>query len=165
MRIVQATARCFTVSLFMTVIAIGLSSTLVFSNGQEKSKEKLYESGILALEVICPETDGGDFQCLSDIPNAAADSTSFVNLPGASIPNSTSAVTILSSDVPTTNSGCAGDPMTLTRTYTITNDEMDQVTCIRIFMVEQTDPLVAVCKNIGVYLNENGEASIVPNDI
>lgn len=159
MRYVPQTARryavfvCLSICVFLTYLpnSVNASSIHTFLPVQ--------------LDVICPEQDGGMFNCLDDLPVAANDSLSFVGLPGAAIPTSSSAVSVSSQDMVSANSGCLGDPITVTRIYTISNAENDEFFCTRIFTIEQNETLELVCINIIAFVDVNGVAEIFPDDL
>lgn len=156
MRYVPQTARRHILYLCLSFIAAFFSNPF---NGFASNNK---DATPILMEVVCPEPNGGSFNCIDDVPAAANDSLSFVSLPGASIPNSSSAVIISSQDIISTNSGCNGDPITITRVYSISNGDMDEEFCTRTFTVEQSQDLELTCSNIVVYIDENGLAEIQP---
>src|SRR5210317_1393718 len=146
MRYVPQTARRYTIFVCLSLLTFLMNfSNKVYGNNYPANSDFL-------LEVICPDPIGGSFECLDDVPVAANDSLSFVSLPGASIPSSSSEITVSAQDIVSTNSGCLDDPITITRIYTISNADMDSEICTQTIIVEQTTSLELVCNNIVVFI-------------
>ncbi len=118
------------------------------------------------LDITCPPLDGGDFQCSvlggaggpPAIPSAFTDavgddSAAFAALGGA-ISDMCGTIIITAVDSDNGGSGCAADPLIITRTFTIYDDaDMDgpdadddtEVCMIEYTVVDDTDPILVSC--------------------
>lgn len=95
--------------------------------------------------VECPQAFQGTYACDSDIPAAVTTEAEFNARFGAnSIANFCSGDVTLSVSDATTGTGCAGDPLELTRTYTISHPEVADIICEVFYIVEDTEtPLIS----------------------
>jgi ribosomal protein S26 len=81
-----------------------------------------------ALEVICPNPQGGTFQCFEDLPSYAASDVEVVSACGDAM---------ISIDTEDDGTGCLGNPYVLSVTYVIEDDNA-QTTCTTTYTVEDT---------------------------
>ncbi|NNF35881.1 MAG: hypothetical protein HKN68_17370, partial [Saprospiraceae bacterium] len=108
----------------------------------------------------CPP--GGNALCLSQIPAATPGSVVYVNVCGTS-------EMIFVSETQDMGSGCVGDPLTFTRTYTldIDGDPMttnDQVSCDQVFIVvDDVAPIVTAPGDEAFEGCEAGDVETVSN--
>ncbi len=129
------------------IIAVQLTLELTSLSGTEPATNEATGSGIdpfdepvtdmddeavtlpdCFLDVVCPNPNGGTFQCPDEVPVAAIDVATFNAIDGFSaIANACGPVTITHMDVDNGGSGCIGDALVITRTYTI-NDPGDGTT-------------------------------------
>ncbi|MDX1478598.1 MAG: hypothetical protein R3301_12885, partial [Saprospiraceae bacterium] len=82
------------------------------------------------LMFTCPPVDGGTFACTTDVP--APDTTVI------SVTDFCDPLMISSADVSNGATGCAGDPIIITRTYTISDGSGSSGTCVQTFTVQDT---------------------------
>jgi hypothetical protein len=83
--------------------------------------------GCCALVVTCPPTNGGTFNCVTNVP-VASPSDVTVN-------QFCDSFTVTSSQTNNGGSGCASSPLIITRTYLITDNAGNTQTCVRTFTV------------------------------
>ncbi|MEM1322237.1 MAG: hypothetical protein AAGG75_18390, partial [Bacteroidota bacterium] len=111
------------------------------------------------LIVTCPDSDQGEFDCLTDVPAPVTTEAGFEALLG--MPdiddNFCGTLTITSMDSDNGATGCIGDPLILTRVYTIADDN-DMTTCtVTYTIIDDVDPVLA-----GVPASTTVECDAVP---
>ena len=129
------------------------------------------------LDVVCPSTNQGMYDCVDAVPGAASDMTTFNQIGGTpSIRNfcSTPEVTVVETD--NGGAGCTADPLVITRTYKIKDVAADDsVTCVvqytvidgskPVIMAPPSDLVVSCTENVSslvlAWVDNNGGAMVV----
>ena len=98
------------------------------------------EAACCGLSVICPPTNGGNFQCIADVPLAPSlDSLGFLSL-GGSILNPCAPVSISLVESDNGGNGCINDTLKISRIYTI-DDGSTSFDCELIYnVIDNTAP-------------------------
>ncbi|MDA8693339.1 HYR domain-containing protein [Saprospiraceae bacterium] len=122
------------------------------------------------LEVECPLLDQGTFVCSDDVPAAATDIESFNAIDSAAdIDNFCSEPTVTVVET-MAGTGCSGDPLVITRTYTITDAGEDpigeqSVTCtVEYTVIDDVKPIIMVPPgNLTVDCSVAGTDNLIEN--
>ncbi len=133
---------CHTYAGATGTYTVTLTSTDV--NGVDASAEftvDLEELDCCLLDIACPSPNGGVFSCVDDLPSED---------PGVIVVlESCGTVTIDINDA-TTGSGCPGDTMYVTRTYTV-SDGISTEICSQVFrFIDSTSPSITCPANVTV---------------
>ncbi len=103
------------------------------------------------LNVICPPTDGGTFQCISQIPAAN---------PGLIVVTDSCGPVTITSMESSVGSGCGVDTFILTRVYTI-SDSVSTINCTQIFKArDNMAPVISCPANVTVQCNTSTASAV-----
>ncbi len=116
------------------------------SNSNDPCLEQLNFAGVApvccSLDVTCPDPNGGNLLCAGTPPAPDASLIVVNDFCGSYI--------ISASDSSNGGSGCANDPLIITRTYTITDDN-ESTSCTQTFtsIPDETAPVITACPTGG----------------
>jgi hypothetical protein len=103
-------------------------------------------AGCCDLVVVCPPTNGGTFTCITGVPvnnNNVVQVTQFCD-----------SFTISSSDSNNGGTGCPGNPLIITRTFTVTDNIGNTSTCTQQYtVIDNVAPTVSCPANITIQCN------------
>ncbi len=111
------------------------------------------------LAVSCPVSGPINLECAGDIPVITDPATAFAGLGGV-IEDSCNPVDIIFSDAPDGGAGCIGDPLLITRTFTVTDLVTGEtVNCPVIYsFVDTTAPIIFCPSNTTIECDESSSA-------
>ena len=100
-------------------------------------------SGCCELIVVCPPANGGTFQCVANVPA--------ININVVQVTEFCNTVTVTGQDSNNGGSGCAGNPLVITRVYTITDGSGNTQSCTQTFtVIDNIGPAIACPPNITI---------------
>lgn len=122
---------------------------LVCKPGADKVTYKFTAVSCCMLDVTCPSSNGGLYQCRESFPVPVADTIGF-RLLGGLVRNFCDSVKITSQDSFNSGKACIGDTMILYRTYKI-KDSRDSVLCRILYRaVDYQAPMISCPANVTI---------------
>jgi hypothetical protein len=131
---------------------------LICKPGNDSETYKFTAVNCCILNITCPSSNGGLFQCRENLPNAVTDTTGF-KLLGGVISNYCDSLKISSTDSYNSGKGCIGDTLILTRTYKL-KDSKDSILCPIIYkVVDNIAPIINCPSNVTINCDANSSSS------
>ena len=119
-------------------VAPGEYSVIVVDTNGCMAFDTIQVVACCTLDFICPSPNGGLFSCPADIP---VPDTTIITVTDFCDP-----LLISSSETDNGGAGCTGDPLLITRTYSITDGAGNSGTCTQVFtIIDTTNPSTANC--------------------
>ncbi|HEY3386457.1 MAG TPA: T9SS type A sorting domain-containing protein [Saprospiraceae bacterium] len=127
----------------LTNVPPGQYSVIVTDESGCQAFDTVTVTGCCELVVICPPSDGGTYGCVDDVP---AIDTSIVDVTQYCL-----SYTNVGVDTDNGGTGCPGDPLIITRTFTITDGLGNTATCVQtITVVDDVLPVLTCPANITI---------------
>jgi hypothetical protein len=131
---------------------------LICKPGNDPETYKFTAVNCCVLNITCPNSNRGLFQCRENLPNAVTDTTGF-KLLGGVIFNYCDSLKLSSTDSYNSGKGCIGDTLILTRTYKL-KDSKDSILCPIIYkVVDNIAPVITCPVNLTINCDANSSSS------
>ncbi len=122
------------------------------------------------LAVECPLIDQGTYSCITEIPDAATDLESFNAIDSAADIDNFCNEPVITVAESMSGTGCAGDPLVVTRVYTITDSGDDPIgeqveTCtVEYTVIDSDKPIIMVTpSDLILECGDGGNANAISN--